>query len=197
MRNKNISAIILAGGQNKRMNGRDKAKIVVNGRPILERTITVLRAIFSEVFIVANDLNRYNCPGIAVFEDALKNFGPLGGIYTGLDRISSEAGFFVACDMPFLHNEIISRQLELFNRSNCQAIVPRIGDLIEPLHAIYSKCLRNQISRFVKNSRNRSVRGFLAAVDVRYWDLEDNNFNRRSFSNLNTPEDFLSASAND
>ena len=52
------SGVILAGGMSKRLNGRDKAMIEVNGRRILDRIHAVYSEIFSEIILVTNTLMR-------------------------------------------------------------------------------------------------------------------------------------------
>lgn len=190
MKYKDISAVILAGGLNTRMGGSDKAMLRVEGQPILERSISVLREIFEELVIVTNDTRTYNYDGTKIVKDEIKNIGPLGGIYTGLSHVSGNAGFFVACDMPFLHNDIIRQQVDYYKQTPCEALVPRINAHIEPLHAVYSKILRERIASFVKDNQERSIKEFLKTINVRYSELDDTVLIRHCFKNLNTPIDF-------
>ncbi len=192
-----IAAALLAGGKNSRMKGENKAFLKINGIPLIERTMGLLEGIFEEVIIVAHssqDFKSYAKDNI-VTEDIIKNAGPLAGIHSALSRTSKGAVFFVACDMPFLHNALIERQLERFNQVSCDCLVPRIGCDLEPLHAVYKRGLRNDISRFFKKGPGYSIREFLQAVNTCYWDLEDSSFNRKAFRNLNTSEDFAKAIA--
>lgn len=189
MKYKDISAVILAGGRNTRMGGSDKAMLCVEGQPILERSMSVLGEIFEELIIVTNDTRTYNYDGVKVVKDEIKNIGPLGGIYTGLCNLTGNAGFFVGCDMPFLHNGIIQRQVDFFNQTPCDAFVPKIGSLIEPLHAIYRNTLKDKITFFLKDKKERSIKKFLKTIDARYFELDDTDFNRHCFKNVNTPEE--------
>ncbi len=184
------SAVILAGGENKRMSGVDKAGLIVNGIPIIQRSIRILKESFSEVLIVTNEKRDYSFEGVVVVKDMIRGVGPLGGIYTGLSHIKNEAGFFVACDMPFLHSELIARLLDQFDREDCDAIVPRHGGDIEPLHAIYRKGLKDSILRSLNNdSGDRSIRNFLKKINVHYLDPGDDPEFQNVFKNINTPED--------
>lgn len=189
MKHSNISAVILAGGRNSRMGGLDKAMLCVGGKSILERSISVLQEIFQELIIVTNDTRAYNYKGIKTVKDEIKDIGPLGGIYTGLNQLSAKAGFFVACDMPFLHNDMILRQIDYFNQAPCEALVSRVGGLIEPLHAIYRNTLKVKIPSFLENNKEHSIKGFLKTINVCYFELEDTVSNRQCFKNINTPEE--------
>lgn len=186
----NIAAAILAGGKNSRMKGKNKAFLKINGISLIERNIKLLKKIFEEVIIVTNspqDFKSYENDA-AITEDIIKNAGPLGGIHSALLRTSKEALFFVACDMPFLHNGLIRKQLKHFRMKDCSAIVPKVGDFTEPLHSIYRKNLADDICRFIKRNGNCSIRSFLERIDVCYWDLENTPFHRKIFMNLNTEE---------
>ena len=186
-----IAAAVLAGGKNKRMAGLNKSFVKIKDTTIIDRTVDLLKTIFSEIIIVTNSPQDYvvyegEC---SIVTDKIKDIGPLGGIFTALSQTSKPSVFFVACDMPFLHNELILHQLTCFKERDCDALVPRIGVLVEPLHAIYKKDLANNIQRFVKENMDYSIKTFLETIAVCYWDLEDNSFHRNIFRNLNTIDD--------
>ncbi len=190
-----IGAAILAGGKNSRMSGFNKALIEINGAPVIARSIKILQEIFEEIFIVTNHPEEFKLfeKETMIITDTIRNVGPLGGIHAALSATSKEGVFFVACDMPFLHNALILRQLKDFAKANCECLVPRIGSSIEPLHAIYKKSLKSKINSLVRESANYSIRGFLDTIDVCYWDLKNSRLNREVFKNLNTKEDLEKA----
>ena len=105
----NIAGAILAGGKNSRMGGRDKSFIEIGGTSIIERTIRLFEGIFEEIILVTNSPYAYKdyAGRIIMIEDEIKDAGPLGGIHAALSKTSGKGVFFVACDMPFLHNDII------------------------------------------------------------------------------------------
>lgn len=189
----NYSAAILAGGKNKRMSGQNKAMISVGGRPIIERTIMLLRDIFPEVCIVTNESGYYEYKDVLLLRDEIKDAGPLGGIHAALSATSKEAVFFVACDMPFLHNALMRRQLNIFNKSNCDCLLIRSGEYIEPLHAIYRRKLKDDIHSFLANSNERSIKSFLKTVNVSFLDLDKSKYPAKIFMNVNSPQDLEEA----
>ncbi len=191
----NIGAAILAGGKNSRMSGLNKALIEINGVPIIQRTIKILQGIFGEIIIVTNSPEEFKLfqKEAMTTTDIIKNAGPLGGIHSALSVTQKEAVFFVACDMPFLHNAFILRQLKDFENADCECLVPRIGSSLEPLHAVYKKALKDKIDSFVKEGTDYSIRSFLKTIDVCFWDLKNSRLNRGIFKNLNTKEDLEKA----
>lgn len=187
---RNFSAVILAGGESKRLGGVDKSGLIVNGMPILRKSIQVLQESFSEILIVTNERRNYSFEGAAVVRDIIKGAGPLGGIYTGLSYMKNEAGFFAACDMPFLRGALIRPLFHILDGADYQAVVPRRNGKIEPLHAIYKKSLKDSLLCFLNNnSGDYSIRGFLKEVNVHYLDIEDDSGFQDVFKNINTPED--------
>lgn len=191
---KDVAGAILSGGKNSRMNGRNKALLDINGRPIIDRTILLFREMFEEVMIVTNSPEDYGVysKDCCLVMDIKKNIGPLGGIHAALSQATKNAVFFVACDMPNLHNEMIVRQIDYFKQSNCDVLVPRIGDSIEPLHSIYRKSLKDDLYEFINFQFDYSIQSFLQTINISHWDLEDTSFCKTIFKNLNTPEDFRS-----
>ena len=158
---------------------------------MMQRAMDVFKGLFDEIILVTNSPSEYamysgDC---LIVSDKIKNIGPLGGIHSALGVTSKRSAFFAAVDMPFLHGDLISRQIEEFKKIKARALVPKIGTSIEPLHAIYKKELREEIEAYLKKSRDYSIRGFLETVNAAYFELEDNLFNRRVFKNMNRPRD--------
>ena len=185
------AGVILSGGKNSRMNGANKAFIEIGGVTMMQRAMDVFKGLFDEIILVTNSPSEYamfsgDC---LIVSDKIKNIGPLGGIHSALSVMSRKSAFFIAVDMPFLHKDLISRQIAEFEKIEARAFLPKIGASIEPLHAIYKKELREEIEAYIGTGRDYSIKGFLKTVDTAYFELEDNPFNRRAFMNLNSPRD--------
>ncbi len=187
----NIAGAILAGGDSIRMNGQNKAFLHINGIPLIQKTINLLKKIFEEIMIITNTPNEYKAyqKECTILEDKIKGIGPLEGIYTGLSSTKKDAVFFVACDMPNLHIDFILKEITLFNQSNCDALIPEIGSFIEPLHSIFKTSLKHKMYDFINTTQDYSIKNFLKTINVSYMDLEDNQFNKNIFKNINTLED--------
>ena len=98
-----ISAVILAGGQAKRMEGADKGLQLLHGKPLFQ---FIYDRLHSQVETISINANRnqtiYATAGVPVFGDNLEGFqGPLSGILTALERADSDFVLFVPCDSPF------------------------------------------------------------------------------------------------
>ena len=105
-------------------------------------------------------------------------------------KSSSEDAIFVfAGDMPFLDKKSISDQINDFKKGREDALIPKVGQLIEPLHAIYRKSIMNELERFLNERKSRAVRDFLEQVNVGYFNISDTEQNKKAFTNINSPSD--------
>ncbi|MFW6108024.1 MAG: molybdenum cofactor guanylyltransferase [bacterium] len=186
-RGSRIAGVVLAGGQSARM-GRDKARLRLGERTLLERTTGLLCELFDEVLVVVDRADRLgDVRGARVVEDLVPRIGPLGGIYTALMETERPAVFVVACDMPRLDTRVISDQLGLWEPADTDAVVPVVEGRAEPLHAVYSRGCLPAIERRIEQGDYR-VRAFFEAVRVRFW--EPTRAAAKSFANVNTPEEW-------
>jgi len=184
----NISGAILAGGRNKRMGGVNKSFIEIQGSPIIQRSVNILKEIFEEIIIVTNSLTDYEPykKECRVVTDIIKGIGPLGGIHSALSHTTKEAVFFVACDMPFLHKGLIRRLLEEARKDTKSCIVPYSKRGLEPLHAVYSKASLENL-KLCLNKKEFSIREFLKYCNCKYIKAQDGEVS--SFYNINTQVD--------
>jgi molybdenum cofactor guanylyltransferase len=191
-----MTGIVLAGGENRRM-GVDKAFLPVAGMPMIEHVLRALRKSVERIIIVTNSPGAYASYDAVVITDACDKRGPLTGIYSGLLHSRDEYNVVVACDMPFLNSRLLSYMTGLAGQYD--AVLPKIGDFIEPLHAVYRRGLLQVIEDHIKRDQ-RKIRGILTGLRVRHvTEKEIDRFDplRRSFINLNTPEEYEEATCSD
>ncbi len=191
-----MTGIVLSGGENRRM-GTDKAFLKVAGAPLIEHVLRSLKDVFQDIIIVTNAPQRYAAYGVQVVSDALETRGPLTGIYSGLLKSSDEYNFVVACDMPFLNSRLISYMAGL--AEGYDIVVPSMGGLLEPLHAVYRRQLIAVIEQEIRKNKRR-IRDIFGRARVRYvTEDEIDRFDpvRKSFKNLNTPEEYEEAACAD
>lgn len=191
-----MTGIVLAGGENRRM-GADKAFLNLAGIPMIERVLRSLKAVCPDIIIVTNSPQSYEAYRITVVTDAFDIRGPLTGIYSGLLKSSDEYNFVVACDMPFLNPGLMAYMGGL--AEGYDIVVPAVGGMLEPLHAVYRKGLVPVIDEHIRQQRLR-IRELFTSQRVRYVAEEEvDRFDpaRRSFKNLNTPREYEEAACAD
>jgi molybdopterin-guanine dinucleotide biosynthesis protein A len=181
-----VSGIVLAGGKSSRY-GKNKALVSINGVPLIKRVLRVMKPLFPSIVIITNTPDEYAFLDLPMFEDRIKGLGPLGGILTGLQVIPENAGFFVACDMPFLNSDLIRYLASV--RQDFDVVVPTFSGKFEALHALYTKNCLQEIERLIRDGIYQTIRLF-QSVDVRY--VAEHEIRRfdpqfKSFSNINKP----------
>ena len=166
-----VTSIILAGGKSLRL-GRRKALETIDGKSLIEYVIERLRPLTNQMLIVTSQeqADLLSDSGDKILVDIFPDMGPLGGIYTGLLAARSSYSLVVACDMPFLSTDLLRYMIE--QSADFDAVVPRLGGLIEPLHAVYSRgCLDGMKTQLERNQLG--VNFFLNTARVRYVEQEE------------------------
>lgn len=182
------TAVILAGGKSTRM-GMDKAFLKVEGRRLIERSVSALERVFSEV-IIAGDPEVYGGLSDQVVKDSFEGAGPLAGIHAGLTFASHDQVFVAACDLPFIDGEMAAFIVQ--RMKGYDASVPCVGGRLQPLFAAYKKTCLLPVSRYLETGGRRVV-SFLGEVRVRYlteFDFAGWPRFRQVFFNVNTPDEF-------
>lgn len=186
-----ISAVILAGGQSRRL-GVDKSLLEVKGEPLLARTVQTLATLSDDLIVVTNEAARYQMLelGVRFVPDDKRGVGSLMGVFSGLKAARYGYALAVACDMPFLSLPLLRYMASL--TVGYDVVIPRLTGLVEPLHSIYGKACLPFMAELLDQGR-RKITSFFPQVRVRYVeDRELGTFDpsHRSFVNVNTPEDW-------
>ena len=185
-----ITGVILAGGKSSRF-GINKAFVEINGSRLIDRVTGLLSAIFKRTILITNSPHDYSYLGLPIYEDLIRGLGPIGGIFTGLENIHDEAGFFIACDMPFVSEDLIRYIVSV--RGDYDAVVPKIDWKMEPLHALYTKSCLPVIKELIAAGIYQTIKSFYK-LNVRYVneaEIKANDPQMRSFLNVNRPEELV------
>ena len=188
------TAAILAGGQARRLAGRDKSALRVGPDSILDRQIAVLRTLTPHILIVESADARASADkartDVHIVEDRIAGAGALGGLYTALVEAPTEQVLVIACDMPFISAPFLTELARL--GAGVDAAVPRDGHGPHPLCASYQR-------RIAPRLKARIDAGTLRIADALY-DLEVRDIgcdelapfdpDGRLLLNVNTPADY-------
>lgn len=184
-----VTALILAGGQGRRLGGRNKALIEVEGQPLIERVAGVLRPRVARLLVsVAEPVSWTDLPTVI---DERAGQGPLSGIAAGLRRAPGWL-LVVAVDMPHLRGDVIDLLLARAS-SGCDAAAFRIGGWPEPLLALWGPACAQVVQRRLAAAQRKVADALLdpelhvAWIDepeVRALDPE-----LRTFCNVNDADD--------
>ena len=191
-----MTGIVLSGGENRRM-GKEKAFLMLDEKPMIGHVIRTLRSIADAIIIVTRSPELYIMYGAVVVTDLFDDRGPLTGIYSGLASSHDEYNIVVACDMPFLNPRLLAYMYGL--APGYDVVVPTIEGAVEPLHAVYRRSLLPLLEKRIHQD-DRQIRGIYPDVRVRYVtgeEIDQFDPKRRSFININTPEEYKEASCSD
>ena len=108
-----LAAVILAGGQSRRM-GRDKALLpidplaaeLIETTTLLQQTCTIAKSCTDQVFVLSATL--YDLPvGCQWIAEDPPHQGPLKAFANCLGQIESEWILLLACDLPYLDAQVL------------------------------------------------------------------------------------------
>jgi len=189
--NLDCCAIVLAGGLNTRMQGRNKAFLEINGRTILDRLLASLQSAFSEILLVTRQPDQYDGYPLRLVADIYKGRSSLTGIHAGLVHAKAAFGFTVPCDIPFLQPGLIRLMLDELE-PKLDVVVPFYDGHYQPLCAIYSKRCIPLIEKQLASSDYKISHLFerIRIKTVPIQKLKKVDPELLSFLNVNTPASY-------
>ena len=187
IQNSDITAVILAGGQGRRMGGQDKGLIEFDGRLIIEILIERLRDQHLDILINANrNQTTYQTYGYPVISDELKDFqGPLAGFASAMATVKTDFILTLPCDSPVLADNFSERFINAHNRNGAAVCVAHDGERLQPVYALIDSGLLNDLKQFLE-SGDRKIDRWYAKYNYEIVDFSDDT---AMFENINTPED--------
>ncbi|OFW61512.1 MAG: molybdopterin-guanine dinucleotide biosynthesis protein B, partial [Actinobacteria bacterium RBG_16_64_13] len=187
----NVSLALLAGGQSTRM-GEDKAFAPFDGGTLLEWMRDRFAALFSNVFVVAREPSRFHGLGLPVVIDAFAEGGSAVGVYTAVLAAPTERVICLACDMPFVTPRFLRTLAE--RSKGFDVFVPRHGDYLQPLCAVYGKGTLDAYGEFIRSGRRR-IFDIYPDLDTGYLEMDDGSHGDPEglFMNVNTPAELEAA----
>jgi molybdopterin-guanine dinucleotide biosynthesis protein A len=195
MMNPSYTGIILAGGENKRFNGNEKAFIHINGDSIISHLLQTFRKLFDDIIIVTNSPVPFLDWDVRIVKDIYPMRSSLTGIHAGLFYMQTTHAFIAACDTPFLQLSLVKRILKTIQKEY-DVIIPHTQAGYEPLCAAYSKRCLPLIQHQMTQNRLK-IQGFFNKVRIKTISekvIREIDPELLSFFNINTPEDLEKAS---
>jgi molybdenum cofactor guanylyltransferase len=184
---KDITAVILAGGQGRRMGGQDKGLIEINGRPLVAILIDSLEQQIGSILINANrNRDRYQAFGYPVVSDQLDDYqGPLAGFACAMNAVDTDFILTLPCDGPLLATDYVARFVVSQAQTGAAICVAHDGERLQPVHALIKVDLLTSLNTFL-DSGDRKIDRWYAKHDFVRTDFSDC---ANMFHNINTPSD--------
>jgi len=184
------TAAIIAGGHARRYDGRDKSRLIVEGRPIIVRQVEVLQRVADTIVVIASDADRFADLGLPVHGDRIAGKGAMGGVYTALEVADTDRVYVVACDLPFLDAPLLHHLGDL--AAGGDAAWVRTPQGAEPLLACYRRRAREPIRAAIEAGRLKlaDLASILHVAELEGEALARFGDATRLVANVNTPDDY-------
>nr|WP_038144259.1 molybdenum cofactor guanylyltransferase MobA [Thioclava atlantica] len=186
-----IAAVILAGGQGRRMGGTDKAMLGLAGRPLFSHVAGRIGPQVAALAISANgDPLRFAPLPVLADPPERRGEGPLAGVLSGLDWAAAQGMdllLTVPTDTPFLPRDLVARLDEAGGGTEI-AIAASAGRA-HPSVALWPLAERDRIAALFAAGERRLRMAAPGAREVAFDATPD------PFMNLNSPEDLRTAEA--
>ncbi len=184
--------------------GQNKAELLLGGRTLIDRAASSLFSIANTVNVVGN-LNGEitSLPLIQDHPTMGRARGAIVGLYTALVNANTEWIAVLACDLPFVTGELMTRMVDILRHcldsamNDVDAVFAEQTDgRNQPLCGLYrrDRCLP-EIEKMLSDGdwRLQQLRGRLKTRVIRFSEIKDIQGSEFLFLNLNTPEDYGAA----
>lgn len=191
LQNDEITGVVLAGGQGRRMGGMDKGLLEFAGQTLIEHVLQKLTPQLKNFVINANrNQQRYSSYG-DVISDSVSDFaGPLAGILAAMEHVDSRYVLCVPCDSPFLPPTLVERMWRQLNAHMASIAVAHDGSRLQPVFALIDRQLQDSLRDYLHSGERKIDRWYEQhnMVTVDFSDSPD------TFININCAEELAQIS---
>ena len=182
-----VTAVILAGGKGRRMQGKDKGLVELADLPLIEHVIAAVEAQVNTIIINANrNQQQYSHYGHQVISDTLDNYqGPLAGFFSAMKEATTSHIVTLPCDGPLLAGDLVERLIFASNEENAEIAVAHDGERMQPVYSLIPVTLTASLSDFL-DSGERKIDLWYKQHRVALADFSDC---PESFRNINTTKE--------
>jgi len=180
-----ITAVVLAGGQGRRVDKQDKGLLTYAGQQMVKHALVSLAKQTQDIVIVANrNLEAYESYGYPVVQDREKGFlGPLAGIDAAFSVTGTSYLLCVPCDSPFIPDDLMQRFIHAATGNN-PIIVAGDGKRLHPVISLLHRSVWPDIEKRL-TARELKLMNWIDAVG---YDVADFSDTPEQLRNLNTFE---------
>lgn len=193
-----IAVGFLAGGQARRMGGRDKPFMSVGGTTILDHQMAATAQHPVRVINANGDLSRFDGYGLPVIADTIADWpGPLAGILACLDWLAdhhTHCSLLLSCatDAPFIPSDLAERLLGAMTARSAELAQARSAGRRHPVFGLWPVAIRADLRAALLQEGIRKIDDFTARYTLAFADFDAQ---LDPFLNVNRPEDLAAAQA--
>lgn len=181
-----MTALILAGGQSRRMGGRDKGLLPYGDGVLIGHILQTITPQVASVIISANrnheEYARFGCPVVADPVDGFQ--GPLAGFLAGMEHATTDYLLTLPCDGPNVLPFLASRLASAIGEADIA--VAHDGNRLQPVYALLHRRVLPGL-RAALDAGERKIDRWYA---LNQWVQVDFSDAPGQFSNINTPDEY-------
>ena len=181
--------------------GQNKAALLLGGRTLVDRAAQTLVSIANTVYVVGDRTGEITSLPIIRDHPTIENArGAIVGLYTALVNANTEWIAVLACDLPFVTGELMTRMVDTLRHG----VDPKVNDVdaifaeqpdgrVQPLCGLYRRnsCLPEIEKMFSDGDwRLQPLRERLKTRVIGFSEIKDIPGFEFLFLNLNTPEEY-------
>jgi len=190
-----ITAVILAGGRGRRMEGKDKGLVKLNGTPLIEHVLSAVSPQVGQLLINANrNIEEYQRYGFPVVSDTMADYqGPLAGLASAMAVAETDYIVTTPCDSPLLPADLVQRLIHALQEKDAELAVAHDGKRLQPVFALVPVRLLPNLQQYLDCGERKATLWFtqqrIAQAD--FSDIPE------AFLNINTPAEQKQLRQND
>lgn len=156
------AGFVLAGGRSSRM-GREKALVLLDGKPLVVHALNVLREAGLKGTIAGGSSSlKIFAP---VVEDSEPDRGPLGGICAALASTSTRRAVFLPLDLPLLPASLVAYLLWHEQITGAAITVPSVNGYAQSFPAVVDRAAMPRLRAELEAGRGGCFAAFQAAAE--------------------------------
>ncbi|MBW2939562.1 molybdenum cofactor guanylyltransferase MobA [Zhongshania aquimaris] len=179
-----VTALILAGGEGRRMDGQDKGLLTWRRRPLITYMLDVIPKDIAHLIISCNrNIEQYNAYGTTVQDTNYE--GPLAGIYAAMQIANTSYLLVLPCDSPLAPLDIYEQLAVSLTSNNADICYAHDGEREQYLFALIRIQLKESLQEYLE-AGNRQVHRWYEQHKIVKADFRGQQF---AFKNCNSQAD--------
>lgn len=189
MATENITAIILAGGQARRMGGEDKGLIQLAQKPMIEYVLDAIKPQVDRIIINTNRNQAvYEEYGFPVVADQIEGYcGPLAGMASGLQAAKTPFVVILPCDAPLIPDNLVHQLYLTLQDEDADICTVHANGRLQPVFTLMKSELLSSMLEFLNNGERKIDKWF----EKHHLAIADFSEQTDAFININSTEELV------
>lgn len=177
------TAIILSGGRGSRVGNADKGLLPWGDSSLVAAVLERIEPQVDQIIISCNrNREEYEAFGYPLVGDELPDYqGPLAGIASALEALTTERAVVVPCDCPTLPSDLVLRLSQALDAKSLHICWAYDGERNQYLFCAMQRSVLPGLLAYLESGQ-RSVHGWQQQIDGTAVDFSDQ---AKAFCNLN------------